>query len=196
MPHKPVVRSCVYRSAPRVLYSNRMEPTLEELFLKFATGKLNQLSTRIVDCLGRLSDEQIWVRGNENQNAIGNLVLHLCGNVRQWILSGVGGQPDVRERDAEFAARGSLSGSELAARLESTMAEALAVIGSMTGDRLRAAVRIQGYDVSVLEAIGHVTEHFAQHTGQIIFATKLLTGKDLGYYRHLSKAAAHAEKVP
>jgi uncharacterized damage-inducible protein DinB len=173
-----------------------MEPAAEGLFLRFATNKLNQLSTRIVDCLGRLSDEQIWVRGNENQNAIGNLVLHLCGNVRQWIVSGVGGQPDERERDAEFAARGNISGSELAARLEATMAEALAVIGSTTAERLREPRRIQGYDVSVLEAIGHVTEHFAQHTGQIIFATKLLTGADLGYYRHLSKAAAQAEKAP
>ncbi len=173
-----------------------MATTLEGLFLKFATGKLNQLTSRIVDCLGRLSDEQIWARGNQNQNAVGNLVLHLCGNVRQWILSGVGGRPDVRDRDAEFAARGNVSGPDLAAHLQSTVAEALAVIGNTTAQRLAEPVRIQGYDVSVLEAIGHVTEHFAQHAGQIIFATKLLTGEDLGYYRHLMKAAAHGEKVP
>jgi uncharacterized damage-inducible protein DinB len=173
-----------------------MATTLDGLFLKFATGKLNQLTARIVDCIGRLSDEQIWARGNQNQNAVGNLVLHLCGNVRQWILSGVGGRPDVRDRDAEFAARGSVSGSDLAAQLQSTMAEAVAVIGNTTAERMAEQVRIQGYDVSVLEAIGHVTEHFAQHAGQIIFATKLLTGEDLGYYRHLTKAVAHGEKVP
>jgi len=172
-----------------------MTTTAEGLFLKFAAGKLNQLASRIVDCLGRLSTEQIWARGSENQNAVGNLVLHLCGNVRQWILSGVAGQPDVRQRDAEFAARGGVSGPELAAQLESTVAEAVGVIKNTTAERLLERVRIQGYDVSVLEAIGHVTEHFAQHTGQIIFATKLLTGEDLGYYRHL-KAAAHGEKTP
>ncbi|MGE5569710.1 MAG: DinB family protein [Rhodospirillales bacterium] len=172
-----------------------MATTLEGLFLKFATGKLTQLTSRIVDCLGRLSTEQIWARGSENQNAVGNLVLHLCGNVRQWILSGIAGRPDVRQRDAEFAARAGASGPELAAQLESVVAEAVAAIRSTTAERLVEPVRIQGYDVSVLEAIGHVTEHFAQHTGQIIFATKLLTGEDLGYYRHL-KAAAHGKKTP
>jgi hypothetical protein len=80
----------------------------------------------------------------------------------------------------------------LAARLESTVAEALEVIGNLPDERLAETVRIQGYEVSVLEAIGHVAEHFAQHAGQIIFATKLLRGEDLGYYRHLSKAAAHS----
>jgi uncharacterized damage-inducible protein DinB len=167
-----------------------MPTALDALFLRFATNKLGQLSSRIVDCLGRLSDDQIWSRGNENQNAVGNLVLHLCGNLRQWILSG------VRDRDAEFAARGEVSGAELAARLETTVNEALAVIRNTTAERLGERVSIQGYEVSALEAIGHVTEHFAQHTGQIIYATKLLTGADLGYYRHLSKASAHQEKTP
>ena len=167
-----------------------MAAQLDALFLKFATNKLGQLSSRIVDCLGRLTDDQIWSRGNENQNAVGNLVLHLCGNVRQWILAG------ARDRDGEFAASGEVSGSELAARLEATVAEALAVIRNTTAERLGESVSIQGYEVSVLESIGHVTEHFAQHTGQIIYATKLLTGADLGYYRHLSKAAAHQEKTP
>ncbi len=81
-----------------------MAATLDALFLRFATNKLEQMSERIVDCLGRLSDDQIWSRGGESQNAVGNLVLHLCGNVRQWILGGIGGQADVRDRDEEFAA--------------------------------------------------------------------------------------------
>ena len=171
-----------------------MATRLEALFLRFATNKLGQLSTRIADCLGRLSDDQIWSRGNENQNAVGNLVLHLCGNVRQWIMAGVGDHGDTRDRDAEFAARGEVPGAELAARLQATVNEALAVIRSTTAERLAETVRIQGYDVSVLEAIGHVTEHFAQHTGQIIYATKLLTGADLGYYKHLSQT--HQKKTP
>jgi len=169
---------------------------VEGLFLKFASGKLEQLSGRIADCLGRLPDDRIWARGGDSQNAIGNLVLHLNGNVRQWILGGVGGQPDARDRDAEFADRGSASGAALAARLKATVEEALGVIRGASAERLVQMVRIQGYEVSVLEAIGHVTEHFAQHTGQIIFATKMLTGEDLGYYRHLAKAAAHQQKTP
>lgn len=135
---------------------------------------------RIEDCLARLTPEQIWARGGESENAVGNLVLHLCGNVRQWILSG------VRQRDEEFAARGGIGAEELAARLRETIQEATAVLESLPLERLTERVRIQNYDVTVLEAIYHVVEHFSGHTGQIIFATKLFTGNDLGYYRHLS----------
>jgi len=173
-----------------------MGPTVDQLFLKFAAGKLEQLNSRIVDCLGRLTDEQIWLRGAETQNAAGNLVLHLCGNVRQWILSGVGGQSDTRQRDAEFAARGGASGAELAKRLQGVVGEAAGVIRGAAPERLTQMIRVQGHDVTVLEAIGHVTEHFAQYAGQIMYATKLLTGADLGYYKHLSRAAAHQEETP
>ncbi len=140
---------------------------IEDIFLKFSADTLLQLSGRIDDCLGRLTYDQIWLRNSDNANSVGNLVLHLCGNVRQWIGYGVGGQPDLRDRDSEFAARGGLQPVELSQRLQAT----------------------------ILEAILHVVEHFAQHTGQIIFATKLLTGQDLGYYKHLSKPA-HFETTP
>jgi uncharacterized damage-inducible protein DinB len=165
-----------------------MAPALDRLFADFSTGKLTQLTTRIRDCLGRLSDAQIWARAGDNQNAVGNLVLHLCGNVRQWIISGVGGAPDVRRRPEEFAARAGPTGSELAARLEATVREAVAIIAALTPARLLERVVIQGYDVSQLEAVLHVLEHFAQHTGQIIYATNAATGADLGYYRHLDQA--------
>jgi uncharacterized protein DUF1572 len=80
----------------------------EQLFLDYSVRKLRQLTGRIEDCLGRLTEEQIWARGAESENAVGNLVLHLSGNVRQWIVAAVGGRPDIRERDAEFGARGGL----------------------------------------------------------------------------------------
>jgi uncharacterized damage-inducible protein DinB len=166
-----------------------------QLFIDCSTKKLEQLLSRIRDCLRKLSPDEIWARGHENENAIGNLVLHLNGNVRQWILSGVGGAPDTRVRDAEFAARGGMPTEELLGRLEATVREAVVVIGNVTPERLTERVTIQKYDVTVLEAIFHVVEHFAQHTGQIIFATKMLTGEDLGFYKHL-KAAAHGEKTP
>ena len=164
--------------------------TLSGEFLGYSASKLRELASRIETCLRELSEEQVWARGKENENAVGNLVLHLCGNVGQWIVSAVGHQPDHRLRDAEFAARGGVAKAELAARLRSTVEKAIEVIGGFSEDRLAERHSIQGYDVSVLEAIYHVVEHFSMHTGQIIFITKLLTTADLGFYRHLESAAA------
>jgi uncharacterized damage-inducible protein DinB len=173
-----------------------MEQSLDQIFVGFSQKKLRQLTERIEDCLERLNSEQVWARGHESENAIGNLVLHLCGNVRQWIIAGIGGKPDIRVRDREFTARGDVEPAELAERLKVTVDEAVAVIGGVTAVRLAEQVTIQKYDVTVLEAIAHVVEHFSQHTGQIMFATKMLTGQDLGYYRHLKTAVAHGEKTP
>ena len=172
------------------------ESTIDREFLHVSSTQLQLHASRIDNCLGQLTDDQVWTRGGDNENAIGNLVLHLCGNVRQWILGGVGGERDVRQRDAEFAARGGLSTRELRDRLAATVAQATRVIDAATAERLLAPLMIQGYDVAVLEAIYHVVEHFAGHTGQIIFATKMLTGTDLGFYRHLSSAAPHGPTTP
>jgi uncharacterized damage-inducible protein DinB len=169
---------------------------LDRLFLDHSVNKLRQYEGRIETCLGMLDTTQVWARGGENENAIGNLVLHLCGNVRQWIVSGVGGQRDVRDRDSEFDARGSVEVPELTRRLKEVVEAAAAVIAAVPQERLAARIVVQGYEVSVLEAIYHVVEHFAMHTGQILFGTKMLTGADLGFYRHLRKAAAHGEKTP
>ena len=107
--------------------------------------------------------------------------------MRQWIVAGVGGAADVRERDARIRGRAAASPSpDLRDRLRRTVDEALAIIEGLTAERLAERVTIQNYDVTVLEAVYHVVEHFAMHTGQIIFATKMLTGADLGFYRHLS----------
>jgi uncharacterized damage-inducible protein DinB len=165
---------------------------LSEQFLEYSASKLRELTSRIEECLGRLSDEQIWARGKENENAMGNLLLHLCGNVNQWIVSSIGGRPDTRDRASEFRARGGASKADLAQRLRSTMEDALGVIGSLTAEQLEARHTIQGYDVSVLEAIYHVVEHFSMHTGQIIFITKLLTTEDLRFYEHLDASASAA----
>lgn len=164
-------------------------------FLRFSAEKLDELCGRIEDCLGRLSYEQIWTRGSDAENAVGNLVLHLCGNVTQWIGSGVAGRPDARARDAEFAARGDVPPGELASRVRVVVADAARTIRTLDPNRLTERILPQNYDVTVLEAIYHVVEHFSTHTGQILFATKLLTGQDLGYYRHLS-AGAHGEALP
>jgi uncharacterized damage-inducible protein DinB len=169
--------------------------TSGEIFLKFSADKLEQLSGRIQDCLGRLTDEQIWTRNKENENAIGNLVLHLCGNLRQWIGGGVAGKPDVRDRDSEFHARSGLSGPQLAERLRERVSEVTEIVRNLPPARLSEPMVAQNYNVTVLEAIYHVVEHFSQHTGQILFVTKMITGQDLGYYRHLTKPK-HAEVTP
>jgi uncharacterized damage-inducible protein DinB len=173
-----------------------MAETLDRDFLAFSADKLRQCCGRIETCLGKLTAEQVWARGSENENAIGNLVLHLSGNVRQWIVSGVGGAPDSRQRDREFAARGAVPVEELAGQLRAAVADAILVLDGVTAQRLAQRVVVQGYETTVLGAIYHVVEHFSGHTGQIIFATKMLTGSDLGFYRHLRTAAAHQEKFP
>lgn len=137
---------------------------------------------RIERCLEKLSDEQIWWRANEGSNSIGNLILHLCGNARQWILSGIGSQPDTRVRDAEFEQRELIPRSELLSRLRSTLTEVETVLRSVDPTRLLSHRKIQGHDVDILEAVFHVTEHFSMHTGQIILLTKLLSATDLHFY--------------
>jgi uncharacterized damage-inducible protein DinB len=171
--------------------------SLESVFLKFSAEKLDQLCGRIETCADKLTPEQIWARGTQNENAVGNLMLHLAGNVRQWILHGVGGQPDNRTRDAEFDARGEISVDELKRRLRTTVDEAVALIRALPKEHLVETRTIQKhYDVTVLEAIYHVVEHFSGHAGQIIFATKLLTGEDLGFYAYLRKAQAQSGERP
>ena len=168
---------------------------LDQIFLDYSARKLRQNVDRLDKCLARLTEDQIWSREHESENAVGNLLLHLAGNVRQWIISGVGEVPDRRDRDSEFNARTGPVKAELLAGLRDTVEEACRVIEPLTSERLNAVVHVQKYDVSVLEAIYHVVEHFGQHTGQIIFATKLLTGEELGFYTHL-KCASHTEKTP
>lgn len=169
--------------------------TIDQIFIDCSVRRLRQNVDRIDKCLARLSEDQIWSREHESENAIGNLLLHLGGNMRQWIISGVGEQPDTRDRDSEFNAQSGPRKAELLAALHATVEEGCKVIEPLTAERLAAIVRVQKYELSVLEAVYHVVEHFAQHTGQILFATKLLTGEELGFYKHL-KRPAHTEQTP
>jgi len=154
--------------------------SVESLFVNASAAKLRQLAGRISVCLGKLNEDQVWARGHESENAVGNLALHLTGNVRQWIIAGLGGQEDIRVRTLEFSTQSGITIAELTARLTETAEEAVTVISGLTGEQLTREYTIQGLKVSGLEAVLHVVEHFGQHTGQIIFATKNLTGEDLG----------------
>lgn len=143
---------------------------------------LRHYQPKIERCLEKLTDEQIWWRPNEESNSVGNLVLHLCGNARQWIVAGVGSEADTRVRDAEFEQRAVITRAELLTLLHTTLTDVANVLRSLDPSTLLSRRQIQGHDLDVLEAIFHVTEHFSMHTGQIIFLTKLLTSSDMNFY--------------
>ena len=129
-----------------------------------------------------LSAEDIWWRPNDASNSIGNLLLHLAGNIRQWIVAGVGGKPDTRDRADEFAARATMTIVGALGLLERAMADAAATLAAFPPERLAERVHIQGRDVTVFDAVYHVVEHCAMHTGQILWITKARSGRDLGFY--------------
>ena len=143
---------------------------------------------KIRQCLDRLGPEDIWWRPNASSNSIGNLVLHLKGNATQWVLHGVLGEADVRDRDAEFATVEGEGPAGLVRALEGLrhdIAHAFERLDALCASDAGALFErrtIQGLDVSVLDAVYHVVEHFAQHTGQIIYVTKLRTGRDLEFW--------------
>jgi len=113
---------------------------------------------------------------------VGNLLLHLCGNIRQYAISSLGNTSDVRERDKEFSADGGYSKSGLLQKLIATIEEAKRIIQNVSEVELLKKRKVQGYIYSGLGIIIHVTEHYSYHTGQIIFWTKLLKNKDLNFY--------------
>jgi uncharacterized damage-inducible protein DinB len=137
---------------------------------------------KIRRCLELLEEGDVWWRGSESTTTIGNLLLHLGGNVRQWIISGLGGAEDRRERAGEFAARGGIGKSEALALLERTVAEAAVVLRSLPAAELERERTIQGFRRTGAAALLHVVEHFSYHTGQIVWITKLRTGRDLKFY--------------
>ncbi len=175
-------------------------PLIEDVHAAFtgaAIARLRQQESRIQDCLARLTADQVWSRGNENSNSIGNLILHLCGNLGQWVLAGLDGQPDGRDRDREFATQGGMSVAELSGMLKVRVEEVVGVLERVPAHRLLQPVSPQGYTLPVMEVVTHITEHFYHHGGQIQLLTKLYLNVDLGYYRHLvANNTEHAEKVP
>jgi uncharacterized damage-inducible protein DinB len=146
---------------------------------------------KIERCLEKLSDEQIWWRANEESNSIGNLILHLCGNARQWIVAGLGAGSDHRDRDSEFAQRETIPRAELTKLLVETLKDVDGVLEEFRPERLLRTYKIQGKDVVALEAIFHVVEHFSMHTGQIIMITKMLNAKDLNFYDFSTGVPVH-----
>ena len=159
-----------------------MIPTLQSEFCTYGATKLRDNLCTIEKCLSLLTVDQVWTRPNAVSNSIGNLVLHLRGNVQQWIVSDIGQRAFARDRPAEFAQREALPINQILPPLQTTVDDAANVIAGLSASRLVERVVIQDYDVTVLSAVFHVVEHFSLHTGQIVYQTKILTGLDLSSY--------------
>ncbi|HEV3259311.1 MAG TPA: DUF1572 family protein [Gemmataceae bacterium] len=141
-----------------------------------AANELTSALAKIKHCLGQLTDEQVWWRSRPSLNSIGNLILHLCGNVRQWIVAGLGGAADSRDRPAEFSEPGPIPKEELLRKVEAVVDEARAVLARQTPRQLLEARRIQGFDVTGLAAIFDSVPHFRGHTQEIVSLTRLQLG--------------------
>jgi hypothetical protein len=171
------------------------QQTSAALFLEFSRNKLlGQYWPRLKGCVESLTDEQVWWRPNGASNTIGNLLLHLNGNVYQWLVASFNRLDDTRNRPEEFTAAGEESGAALLARLGATIDKASDVLARLTEDDLLAPYEIQGYHVHGLDAVYQVVEHFGLHYGQIAYVTKMLRDADLGFYRELSKTGRPATK--
>ena len=143
---------------------------------------LTEYRTKLRLAVEALPEDAIWTRVNAQSNSVGNLLLHLTGNVRQWLITGVGGGPDVRQRASEFAAKGGPGRAELLARLNQTLDEVERVFNRLTDESLVQPRTIQGREMTVLDAIFSCVEHFAQHLGQIILIAKVHSPEAIRFY--------------
>ncbi len=146
---------------------------------------LDESIPRTRQCLETLSPEEIWFRPNDHSNSVGNLVLHLCGNARQWIIAGLGQVPDVRTRDQEFAEQGPLPTAELYQLLDQLERDLVPALEALSPENLVRAYTIQGFPESGLSVLVHVVEHFSYHVGQITYFVKAHKDLDTGYYAGL-----------
>jgi uncharacterized damage-inducible protein DinB len=160
-----------------------MDNDVASTFLDVCARRMRKSGADIARCCDQLSEEQMWRRGGEYENSVANLLLHLEGNMRQWIMHGVAGQPDVRERDAEFALEPGMEAGVARERFQSALEEARAVIVAVPHERLLEVIDPQPTGVmrhpTVLEAIFQVASHVREHTGQIILLTKQMLARDL-----------------
>jgi len=152
---------------------------------EFETRVFGESYERIYKCLSMIDDKDLWKAPNSSIPTIGNLILHICGNARQWILSGLGDREDNRDRDLEFQPHPNIKKSELVFLLENLKVNLNQTISDLDEDSMERYYSIQGFKVSGFSVLVHVLEHFAYHTGQITTLTKWLTNKETGYYGDL-----------
>ena len=138
--------------------------------------------SRIFKCLSLLNEESIWFSPNNQIPSVGNLILHLCGNARQWVLSGIGGTLDNRNREQEFVVQKNIKKSDLIFLLENLKVNLKTTMLEMPDSTLSERKIIQGFEETGFSILIHVIEHFSYHTGQITTLTKMITNKQTGYY--------------
>ena len=143
----------------------------------------DQFLPRVRAAVERLDPADVWWRPNETSNAVGNLLMHLAGNLRQWVVSGVGGAMDSRRRSEEFTAETRPGRASLLATLTEVVREAAGVLRDADPADLLRERTVQGTEVTGMYAVYHAVEHFSMHTGQILWIAKLRTAEDLGFYR-------------
>ena len=160
----------------------KMTTTIAKEFIDVSISKLKEDTVKIEKCFNEFIEEDIWKRPNSSSNSVGNIILHLCGNIRQYIISSLGGKEDIRKRDEEFSIKGGHTKTELFNNLSSTIDEAIAIIKNCNENDLVKIRYVQGFEKSGVAIIIQVVEHYSYHTGQIAFWAKLLKDKDLGFY--------------
>ena len=146
-------------------------------YLDEARHQLRTAAEKIENCVDQLDDAQLWWRPTETQNSIANLILHLCGNVRQWIVAGIGGEADARRRAEEFAERGPIPKAELLNRLSEALRAADRALAEFSPEELLRPRRVQGFDTSGLSAVFDSVSHFKGHTQEIICLTRMQLGE-------------------
>ncbi len=151
-------------------------------FVENAIYRLEESTRMITIAFDQLSEEEVWFRPNAQSNSMGNLIVHLCGNITQYVISSLGEQPDMRERDAEFAITSGMNKETLLRNLNRTVAEAIAVIKNTSVDQWVEKRDVQGFNFSGIGVVLHAVEHYSYHTGQIAFFTKELRNSPLGFY--------------
>jgi uncharacterized damage-inducible protein DinB len=162
-----------------------MENIFRKEFIEQSLKSIDENTSKIKACMKQLDEKDIWFRHNEHVNSVGNIILHLCGNIRQYIISSLGGAPDIRERDLEFSTAGGFTNAELVAKWQDTIREAKKIIVQASPENLLRHRVVQGTDHSGISIIVHVTEHYSYHTGQIIFLTKLYKNIDMGFHTNV-----------
>lgn len=163
--------------------STNSSATLSSVFIEEIKRRIfGECFPRLEKCLNELTAEQIWYRPNASSNSVGNLVLHLQGNIRQWVVAGLGKKEDVRERQKEFDEQGPVSSDKMLKDMKGLLQEVAQILNSTSTDDLLEVRNVQGYEESGLSILVHVTEHFSYHVGQMTYIVKMLKDKDMAYY--------------
>lgn len=155
---------------------------VEAIKQEFERRVMDESFNRIRKCLGMLCQDELWNRLSDDTMSVGNQVLHIHGNVSQYILQGIGGRNFQRKRNEEFKDHNDLDIETLLFLLNKLEVDMKSVLHQLTPDELLRVRPVQVFEESGLSILTHVMEHTSYHTGQITLLTKLMTGKDTGYY--------------